>query len=483
MNFDSLKSIIHSLTPIFYLITVVMFIFGLKMLQSPRTARRGNALSSIGMLIAIVTTLLGQGILNYATVLIIMAVGSVVGIFLAYRVKMTDVPQFVAILNGFGGAVSAMVGVAEFILFFHTGSTPGGVPRAQFLTAVSADAFIGTLTFWGSMIAFAKLQGILSEKSFVLKGKNIFNAIFLLAAIVFGSILVNQAGTADQTTLWLLLGAVILSATLLGLTLSMAVGGADMPIIIALFISYAGLSASALGFTNSNFGLIMVGSLVGASGLILTRSMAKAINRNFWAILLGNITPPASTGGERDDIYAGRIKNTNPEEYVSILEASQTIVIVPGYGMAVAQAQSACRDLFNELILDGKEVYFAVHPVAGRMPGHMNVLLAEVNIPYERLKELDESNEILESADVAIVLGANDVVNPMARDAKDTPIYGMPILNVDRAGSVLVIKRSLSPGFSGIPNPLFVLDKTLMMFMDAKPALQEMVKAYKELRS
>jgi NAD(P) transhydrogenase subunit beta len=465
---------------IFSLLTVVMFIFGLKLLQSPKTARRGNMLSALGMLIAIVVTLLSAGIINYATVLIIIAVGSVVGTFLAYWVKMTDVPQFVAVLNGFGGAVSAIVGVAEFISFFHTGQTPGGVPRLQFLSAVAADAFIGTLTFWGSIVAFAKLQGLISEKTFLLPAKNVFNALFLLAALVTGSLLVATMGTVDTTTSWYLLGGVILAATLLGLTLAMAVGGADMPIIIALFISYAGLSASALGFTNANYGLIMAGSLVGASGLILTKSMATAINRNFWAILLGNITPPSSTAASKDDIYAGRIKSTTPEEYIGILDAAQTIVIVPGYGMAVAQAQGACRDLFNELSADGKEVYFAVHPVAGRMPGHMNVLLAEVNIPYDRLKELDESNEILENADVAIILGANDVVNPMARDAKDTPIYGMPILDVDKAGSILVIKRSLSPGFSGIPNPLFVLDKTLMMFMDARPALQEIVKAWKE---
>jgi NAD(P) transhydrogenase subunit beta len=480
MSFDTVRGAIQSLTPILYLITVVMFIFGLKMLQSPRTARRGNLLSAVGMLIAIVSTLLGQGILNYATVLIIMAVGSVIGVFLAYKVKMTDVPQFVAILNGFGGAVSAVVGVAEFLVFFQTGQTPGGVPKTQFLTAVAADAFIGTLTFWGSLVAFGKLQGIMSEKSFLLPAKNVFNSLFLLAALVTGALLVSTSGTVDTTTSWIFLGSVILAATLLGLTLAMAVGGADMPIIIALFISYAGLSASALGFTNANYGLIMAGSLVGASGLILTKSMAKAINRNFWAILLGNITPPSSTAVSKDDIYAGRIKATTPEEYVGILDAAQTIVIVPGYGMAVAQAQGACRDLFNELTAEGKEVYFAVHPVAGRMPGHMNVLLAEVNIPYDKLKELEESNELLENADVAIVLGANDVVNPMARDAKDTPIYGMPILDVDKAGSILVIKRSLSPGFSGIPNPLFVLDKTLMMFMDAKPALQEMVKAWKE---
>jgi NAD(P) transhydrogenase subunit beta len=465
---------------IFSLLTVVMFIFGLKLLQSPKTARRGNMLSALGMLIAIVVTLMSAGILNYATVLIIIAVGSVIGTFLAYWVKMTDVPQFVAVLNGFGGAVSAIVGAAEFIAFFHTGQTPGGVPKLQFLSAVAADAFIGTLTFWGSIVAFAKLQGLISEKTFLLPAKNVFNALFLIGALVAGTLLVTTMGTVDTTTSWYLLGAVMLAATLLGLTLAMAVGGADMPIIIALFISYAGLSASALGFTNANYGLIMAGSLVGASGLILTKSMATAINRNFWAILLGNITPPSSTSASKDDIYAGRIKATTPEEYVGVLDAAQTVVIVPGYGMAVAQAQGACRDLFNELIADGKEVYFAVHPVAGRMPGHMNVLLAEVNIPYDRLKELDESNEILENADVAIILGANDVVNPMARDAKDTPIYGMPILDVDKAGSILVIKRSLSPGFSGIPNPLFVLDKTLMMFMDARPALQEIVKAWKE---
>jgi H+-translocating NAD(P) transhydrogenase subunit beta len=473
-----------SVSSLFYLVTVLMFIFGLKLLQSPKTARKGNMLSAVGMLIAITVTLLDKGILNYTVILIVLAIGSVIGIILAYTVDLRSIPQFVAVLNGFGGAVSAIVGVSEFLIFFQTGHVPQGVTPVQFFTAVSADAFIGTITFWGSMVAFAKLQGILSEKSFVLPGKNIINALLLLTSIVFGTLLVissTNSNTDPRNIIYLI--CILGSATFLGLSLTMAVGGADMPIIIALFIAYAGLSAGALGFTSMNYGLIMVGSLVGASGLILTKVMAKAINRNFYAILLGNITPPPATSGGQADIYTGKIKTTTPEEFAMMLDYAKTIVIIPGYGLAVSQAQSGVRDLFNELTKDGKDVYFAIHPVAGRMPGHMNVLLAEVDIPYDRLKELDESNEILNNADIAIVIGANDVVNPMARDAKDTPIYGMPILNVDKAKTIMVIKRSLSPGFSGIPNPLFILDQTVMMFKDAKPAIAEIVKEYKDLKS
>jgi NAD(P) transhydrogenase subunit beta len=342
------------------------------------------------------------------------------------------------------------------------------------------DTFIGTITFWGSMVAFAKLQGLISEKAFTLPAKNLVNSL-LLAGIAAGVafLVVGSAHPGDPAN-WTWLAAILVLATLLGLTLTMAVGGADMPIVIALFISYAGLSAGALGFTTLNFGLIMVGALVGASGLILTSTMAKAINRNFWGIILGNITPPTLVAAGADDIYAGKIKTTNPEEFASILEAAQTVCLIPGYGLAVAQAQGNCRDLYQELTADGKDVWFAIHPVAGRMPGHMNVLLAEVDIPYDKLKELDDSNALLGDCDVAIVLGANDVVNPLARTAKETPIYGMPILDVDKARTVLVIKRSLSPGFSGIPNPLFIADQTLLIFQDAKPALAELVKAYRE---
>lgn len=477
------RQFINQYEILFYLVTVLMFIFGLKLLTSPKTARKGNLLSGMGMLIAITVALLNHNVVDYTTVAIVFGVGSVIGLILAYAVDLRAIPQMVAILNGFGGAVSALVGLAELLHIFAGGSLAPGMSPQLFFGAVGVDTFIGTLTFWGSMIAFAKLQGLLPEKAFVLPLKNVINSLLLIGIVVMTVLLVMNAGNPTDPVNLVYLFIILGLATALGLTLTMAVGGADMPIIIALFISYAGLSAGALGFTSLNYGLIMVGALVGASGLILTKIMAKAINRNFWGILLGNITPPTKTTAGADDIYTGKIKSTSPDEFAMILETANSVVIVPGYGLAVAQAQGACRDLYNELTKDGKDVYFAIHPVAGRMPGHMNVLLAEVDIPYDRLKELDESNELLSETDVAIIVGANDVVNPMARDNKETPIYGMPILDVDKARTVLVIKRSLSPGFSGIPNPLFINEKTLMMFKDAKPALSELVKEYKELKS
>ena len=463
-----------------YLFTVVCFVFGLKMLTSPKTARKGNLLSAVGMLVAIATALLSSGVVDYTTVALVFGIGSVVGAILAYAIDLRAIPQMVAILNGFGGAVSALVGIAELNTVIQGGPLPAGESPALFFGAVGVDTFIGTLTFWGSMIAFAKLQGLISEKAFTLPLKNVINSLLLLGIVVGVAFLALGSGNPADPANWTALAVVLVLATVLGLTLTLAVGGADMPIVIALFISYAGLSAGALGFTTLNFGLIMVGALVGASGLILTSTMAKAINRNFWGIILGNITPPTMSVAGADDIYAGKIKTTNPEEFASILEAAQTVCLVPGYGLAVAQAQGNCRDLYQELTADGKDVWFAIHPVAGRMPGHMNVLLAEVDIPYDKLKELDDSNAMLGDCDVAIILGANDVVNPLARTAKETPIYGMPILDVDKARTVLVIKRSLSPGFSGIPNPLFISDQTLMIFQDAKPALAELVKAYRE---
>lgn len=468
---------------LFYLVTVICFVFGLKMLTSPKTARKGNLLSGLGMLVAIAVALVSRGVVDYPIVAGVFLAGSLVGAVLAYAIDLRAIPQMVAVLNGFGGAVSALVGVAELnhVLTKGLGVLAHGMSPELFFGAVGIDTFIGTLTFWGSLVAFAKLQGLISDKARVLPGKNLINGALLAGIVVLTVMLVlGSSNPSDPNLLWMLVGILVLSS-LLGLTLTMAVGGADMPIVIALFISYAGLSAGALGFTNLNYGLIMVGALVGASGLILTASMAKAINRNFWGIILGNITPPTMQVAGADDIYAGKIKSTSPEEFASILEAAQSVCIVPGYGLAVAQAQSNCRDLYHDLTAAGKDVWFAVHPVAGRMPGHMNVLLAEVDIPYDRLKELDESNSLLGDCDVAIILGANDVVNPLARTAKDTPIYGMPILDVDKARTVLVIKRSLSPGFSGIPNPLFILDQTLMIFQDAKPALAELVKAFREL--
>ncbi len=480
---EFLRNLATNYQTVFYLFTVLFFIFGLKLLTSAKTARKGNWLSAFGMTIAVVATLLYKGILSYELIIIGLVIGSVVGVVLAYVVDMRAIPQFVAMLNAFGGGVSALVAVVEFL----KGKLPPNVEKLPFSPevkssyfhgAVALDMFIGTITFWGSLVAFAKLQGILTEKPVVLPAKNLVNLLLLLGNIVLAIFLI-----LDPSNIVYMIGILILSS-LLGLSLTMAVGGADMPVVISLFISYAGLSAGTLGFVFLNHGLIMVGALVGASGLILTRIMAKSMNRDFYGILLGNITPPEMGKSQSDkDFYQGKIKTTTPEEAAMILESAEKVAIVPGYGLAVAQAQGAVRDLFNELTKDGKYVYFAIHPVAGRMPGHMNVLLAEVDIPYDRLKTLEESNELLPDTDVAIVVGANDVVNPLAREAKDTPIYGMPILDVDKAKTIIVIKRSLAPGFAGIPNSLFIRDNTLMLFADAKPGISEITREYKELKS
>jgi len=480
---EFLKEIATQYQTVFYLFTVLFFIFGLKLLTSAKTARKGNWLSAFGMTIAVVATLLYKGIVSYEIIAIVMIIASVVGVVSAYVVDMRAIPQFVAVLNAFGGGVSALVAIVEFL----KGKLPPNVEKLPFdeVTksmyfhgAVAIDMFVGTITFWGSLVAFAKLQKLITERPIVLPAKNLVNFLLLVGIVVFGVLL-----TLEPSNLTYMFGILILSS-LLGLSLTLAVGGADMPVVISLFISYAGLSAGTLGFVFLNHGLIMVGALVGASGLILTRIMAKSMNRDFYGILLGNITPPEMSKVQDDkSFYQGRVKSTTPDEVAMILDNANTIAIVPGYGLAVAQAQGVVRDLYNELTKDGKEVYFAIHPVAGRMPGHMNVLLAEVDIPYDKLKTLEESNELLPDTDVAIVVGANDVVNPLARDAKDTPIYGMPILDVDKAKTVIVIKRSLAPGFAGIPNPLFINDNTLMLFADAKPGLSEIVREYKELKS
>ncbi len=466
----------HDITVALYLITVLLFIAGLKLLTSPRTARLGNLVSAVGMTIAIVATFLGywSELTNWTYILIGGILGSIVGAFLAYWVDMRDIPQFVAILNSFGGAVSALVGA--WAIFNMDKVKPAFASTGLFVGSVIADAFIGTIAFVGSVIAFAKLQKLITERPVVLPMKNLLNILALLLVFVFGYLLIQNPDN------YLYLYAIFALAAFLGFNVTMAVGGADMPVVISLLISYAGLSAAALGFTFMNYGLIMVGSLVGASGLILTRIMAKAMNRDFWGILLGNITPPEMAATSSDAaFYEGKVKSTSPDEVAMMLKYADRIVVIPGYGLAVAQAQRELKELYDLLTKEGKEVYFAIHDVAGRMPGHMNVLLAEVEVPYEALKTMDEGNQLLEGADVALVVGANDVVNPLAKEDPSTPIYGMPILEADKAKSVVVIKRSLSPGFAGIPNPLFIRDNTVMLFDDAKKALRAIIDAYKEL--
>ncbi len=451
-----------------YLVASVLFIRGIKGLTHPRTAVRGNMESAIAMLLAVSVTvpqIVGNGL---EIVIAGLVAGGLVGLFLSRWVEMTEMPQLVAVFNGFGGAASVLVGG---VTLMGGSSSLVGV---QELIAISASAVIGGITLLGSLVAFAKLQEIKGFKNpFALPGQRAINALMFIGAIVLAIKVVQNP--ADPMAFWALAGL----ASILGITLVMPIGGADMPVVVALLNSYSGLAAAATGFVLNNTVLIISGSLVGASGLILTNIMCKAMNRSLVNVLFGKIDASAA-GATADEVYEGKIKSTSAAEVAMLLEDAERVCIVPGYGMAVAQAQHAVRDFFNLMEDRGATVEFAIHPVAGRMPGHMNVLLAEVDIPYDRLVEMDHINPSLETVDVAIVLGANDVVNPDARK-QDSPIAGMPIIDVDKCRTVVVIKRSLSPGFAGIPNPLFALDNSLMFFGDGKKAIQDLVTEIKDL--
>ncbi len=449
-----------------YLVAAVLFILGIKGMTHPRTAVRGNRLGAIGMLIAVVAALLDRNVVSYEWIIAGVVLGAGIGALMATRVQMTDMPQMVALLNGFGGIASTVVAGAALMEALITGPA---VPP-QFTIAVAASGLIGAVTFWGSLVAFGKLQGLVRDIR--LGGAQVLNAGLLAITTALGVWLVIDPGA-----LWAY-WALVVSASLLGLSLVFPIGGADMPVVISLLNSYSGLAAAATGFVLNNNALIITGSLVGASGVILTNIMCKAMNRSLTNVLFG-IWVPSEEAASSDDVYAGKIKAAHADELAMLIEGARRVVIVPGYGMAVSQAQHAVRDLVMLLEERGVEVEFAIHPVAGRMPGHMNVLLAEADIPYEQMKEMDEINPSFEQTDVAIVIGANDVVNPLARTNPSSPIAGMPILNVDKARSVIVIKRSLSPGFAGIPNPLFAADNTLMLFADAKKGALDLMNALK----
>ncbi len=454
-----------------YLLAVVLFIVGLKGLSHPRTAVRGNQLGALGMFIAIVATLLDRQILSFEWIVLGMVVGALVGTVMALRVPMTAMPQMVAILNGFGGAASALVAGASIVESALPEVTPPA-PLSQLMPAAAASGIIGAVTFWGSLIAFAKLQGLISENPLQVSFLHYINGVLLLAAVVLSVML--SLNPTQLGYYW----AILAIASVVGLLLVIPIGGADMPVVIALLNSYSGLAAAATGFVLNNNALIITGSLVGASGVILTTIMCRAMNRSLRNVLFG-VWVPSEAGPKADDVYAGKVKAAAPDDVAMLLEGARFVVIVPGYGMAVAQAQHAVRDLMQILEQQGATVEFAIHPVAGRMPGHMNVLLAEADVPYDRLKEMDEINPRFEQVDVAIIIGANDVVNPLARTDPNSPIAGMPILDVDKARSVVVIKRSLSPGFAGIPNPLFAADNTLMLFADAREGVQQIINALK----
>jgi len=457
-----------------YVVSAVLFILGLKGLTHPRTAIRGNLLGATGMLIAVVVTLWDRAVISFEMILIGAIIGAVIGAILAVKIVMTAMPQLVALFNGFGGGASVLVAGAALIQA-TAGADAAAVIPFQLTIATAASGIIGAVTFWGSLVAFGKLQRVISEKSVVFTGQQILNILLGCGAIALAVWVVREP---DSTLAY---WALVLVASVLGVTLVIPVGGADMPVVIALLNSYSGLAASATGFVLNNNVLIIAGALVGASGVILTRIMCKAMNRSLTNVLAGLGTSAADDGPSADEVYAGKVTSTAAEEVAMLFDSAQRVVIVPGYGMAVAQAQHAVRDLTNLLEHRGVQVAFGIHPVAGRMPGHMNVLLAEADIEYEKLNTLDEINPTFAQTDVVIVIGANDVVNPVARTDPNSPIAGMPILDVDKARTVVVIKRSLGPGFAGIPNPLFAMDNTLMFFNDGQKAVRELIAAVKEL--
>ena len=452
-----------------YLVSSALFIFGLKGLTSPKTARRGNLLGALGMLLAVAATLFDRHILSFELILAGVVIGGLVGGVWALKVPITAVPQLVAAFNGFGGAASALVAATAVL----APEMLAGVPPVQMYGASAASALIGAATFTGSLIAWAKLQEVLRWQPAgafwrVLSGSCVVAGLTCAGYFVYDP---TQIGA-----FW----ALTLASALYGILLTVPVGGADMPVVIALLNSASGLAAASTGFVLSNNVLIISGSLVGASGFILTDIMCRAMNRSLLDVLSGNIGGAAPAADKGVDVYRGRVKSATPEEAALILEAARSVTIVPGYGMAVAQAQHAVWDLAELLQRRTVEVRYAIHPVAGRMPGHMNVLLAEAEVPYDQLYDIDRINPTFKETDVAIVLGANDVVNPAAREDSASPIYGMPILDVDKARTVFVIKRSLSPGFAGIPNQLFAADNTLMLFGDGKDVVRELTAALRE---
>ncbi len=451
-----------------YIAPSILFITGLKMLSRPETARRGNRLSAVGMLIAVVATLAAGG-LDYTWIVVGLVIGAAVGAVAARRVQMTGMPEMVALLNGSGGLASMLVGWAEYV-------------RTDDLLAFSAVAIvltvlIGGLAASGSVIAFGKLSGRLDGKPLLFSGQKVVNAALLAIAVLAAALVVAHASGALAGGGALAFAVVLLVALALGVLAVLPIGGADMPIVVSLLNSYSGVAAAAAGFVIDNVVLIVAGSLVGASGLILTTIMCKAMNRSLANVLFGGFGATITAGSAQME---GEVKPLSPEDAYFILEAADSVVFVPGYGMAVAQAQHVVQELAQQLTKNGAEVRHAIHPVAGRMPGHMNVLLAEANVPYEQLVEPDDVNPTMETVDVAIVIGANDVVNPAAKEDPSSPLFGMPIIEVDRARTCFVLKRSMNPGFSGVDNALFLKDNTRMIFGDAKATITAMVAAFKE---
>lgn len=448
-----------------YVVAAILFIYGLKLLGSPATARKGNLVSAMGMFIAVVVTLFDQGIVEFQYIILGIAIGGVIGAVVARRVAMTSMPEMVALFNGFGGLASLFVGWAALTVALLAVNVP-----VFTLVTVFLSILIGGLTFTGSIFAYLKLSERISGRPFVYSGQRVVNSFILIAVIVCAGLFVADPSNAN----WLYL-AVGLSL-LLGVMFVLPIGGADMPVVISLLNSFSGIAAAAAGFAIGNILLIVAGSLVGASGIILTTIMCKAMNRSLSNVLFSGFG--AVKVSEGPQIEQGEVKPLSAEDAYYILEAASSVVVIPGYGMAVAQAQHVVKELQELLEANGAEVVYAIHPVAGRMPGHMNVLLAEADVPYDLLLEMDQVNPRMEMFDVAIVIGANDVVNPAAREVESSPIYGMPVINADQARTVFVLKRSMASGFAGIDNPLFFKDNTRMLFGDAKETIGNLVKAF-----
>jgi NAD(P) transhydrogenase subunit beta len=452
------------LSTLLYVLSFSLFIFGVRRGTHPTTAKQGNLIAAVGMAIAVVTTLLLDGIGNWGIIFGGLAVGTAVGVIASIRVQMTEMPQMVALYNGVGGGAVALIAWSEFRHGLSLGSE---FPLDSFIPILFA-AVIGSVSFWGSNIAFAKLQDLIPTKPLALPGQQVINAVLLIGILAACVILAIDREAPSE----LLFIGVLIAAAALGNLVVLPIGGADMPVVISLLNAATGLSAAAAGFSLDNVALIVAGTLVGSSGTILTMEMATAMNRSVSNILFAGFGgAPAGAGGAPGEERPHR--SVGAQDAAISLAYADSVVIVPGYGLAVAQAQHAVKEMANELEKKGVEVRYAIHPVAGRMPGHMNVLLAEADVPYEKLVEMDEINPEMPRTDVAVVIGANDVTNPAAKNDPDSPIAGMPIIEVAEAQQVIVIKRSLSPGFAGIDNDLFYLDKTAMLFADAKGAAQE----------
>ena len=447
-----------------YLLAAVLFILGLKRLSSPATAKDGNRLAAVGMLIAIVVTLLDEQVVSYWIVIAGIVVGGAIGAVLAQRVEMTSMPQLVAAFNGFGGGASAFVAIAELT------RSGDDFPHRTLIT-IALSVLIGSITLTGSLVAFGKLQELITGRPVVLPAQVVVDVV-LAAAGVTAAVLVATSG--ETVYAWVLFGV----AGALGITRTLPIGGADMPVVISFLNSLSGLAAAATGFVIDSNALIISGALVGASGLILTNIMVKAMNRTLVNVLFSAFGGETTDGG--DDGHDKVVRRATADDVAITLAYAQRVIVVPGYGLAVAQAQHVARELADLLQDRNVDVRYAIHPVAGRMPGHMNVLLAEADVPYDQLYDLEDINPEFARSDVALIVGANDVVNPLAREP-NTAISGMPILDVDQATTVIVVKRSLSSGFAGIDNPLFYLDNTVMLFADAKQGLSDVVTAIREL--